>query len=353
MSEYGALTFGDALRSVLATLPEQAELDILVAPQARAAVAEWVIAASRTAPVHLHTAPEGLAFSLWTQDYFLARTDGSLVLPPSLNRFHDDRAAAFLGQIIDSGVTTAMQAFEGGNLLAIGEWLLIGGDTEDAVSTGALDPSRRAIVLSCAEPAPGEETLTRDSPAPGWQEKLRYRSDAGSLQPVFHLDLFIAPAGQAANGLPRVLVGCPVLGAKILNHPVPAHADAARFDEIAAQLTRQGADVIRNPMPLICKDHTDRKTRIWYHLPVNNVLVEQVPGQSGRVWLPCFAQPPWAELEAIDDANAEIWSDLGFTVTRVPNMLGPAENLGSLHCMAKVVARDERRFEPERRGVSS
>ena len=125
----------------------------------------------------------------------------------------------------------------------------------------------------------------------------------------------------------------------MLGHPLWPGALADAFDQIADQLADEGAEVIRNPMPLIWKDNEEEKHRTWYHLPVNNVLVEETGDQGKTVWLPCFGGDAWPELQAVDDTNAAIWALMGYSVVRIPGLRGLAENLGALHCMAKVVER--------------
>ena len=270
----------------------------------------------------------------------MARTDGVLLRPECLPRFDDFPASAVLGRRIAPRVQNARLSFEGGNLMACGPWLMVGGDTPDAA---ALDRTRTRVMLACRGPGLGEAQRTAGHLAPGWTETLRYRVSAGSLQPQFHLDLFVAYAGRGGDGRLRFLIGCPRLGADLLGHAVQEHADADRFDQIAVALTERGALVIRNPLPLIWRDDIPAKRRIWYHLPVNNALVQQADGTGGDVWIPVFAEPPWEELALVDAANIRIWQDLGFRVHRIPRMLGPAEKLGALHCMAKVIERDHPR----------
>lgn len=235
--------------------------------------------------------------------------------------------------------------FEGGNIIAAGNWLLIGADIvtqtscDPAKLARLIDPTRQPVVLSTKTPVEPEVTEPTDRPAPGWTHTLRWKLGQVSRQPMFHIDLFVAPAGTADDGSPRFLVGCPRQAAEIIGHPLWPHAMADQFDEIATQLTDAGADVIRNPLPLIWKDHLENRHRTWFHLPVNNVLVEDL-GPGGRtVWLPGFASPAWSELAEIDNQNAAIWSMLGYSVIRIPGMMPLAENLGSLRCMAKVIAR--------------
>ena len=345
VSSYGAQTFGSAIQSVLSGLPREARLDILVSASALDTVSEWLRAAGPGETACLIEAPDELAFSLWTQDLFLARANGEVEFPPQFQRYQDLQAAKVLTSGAELNTHAANIYFEGGNVLAAGNWVLIGEDValqnqvDPDVLVSAIDPGRRPIILGTELGDAHEVTRATDRPAHGWKETLHWRMPDGSRQPLFHLDLFIAPAGTGESGQPRFLVGCPRRGASALGHPVLPQALADAFDRIAGQLVEAGAQVIRNPMPLIWKDDPDKQERLWFHLPVNNVLVENLGHERKTVWLPCFASEHWPELQEIDNANAAIWALLGYSVIRIPGLMPLAENLGALHCMAKVVER--------------
>lgn len=310
------------------------------------AVSGWVAKSGPGAQACLVEAPADLPFSLWTQDLFLAREDGRLNMPPHFDRYKDLDAARLLAQGAGHPTAETPIYFEGGNLIAAGELLLIGADLVtqnggDAEALAAqLDPSRVAVVLGTKEPLEAEVTEPSTRPAKDWTQTLRWKIAQGSAQPMFHLDLFVAPAGTLRDGTPRFLVGCPRRAARLLRHPERPHALSDQFDDIARALEATGAQVIRNPLPLIWKDQPDDRHRTWFHLPVNNVLLEDAGREARSVWLPCFASKTWPELAVIDNENAAIWAMMGYSVTRIPWMMPLAENLGSLHCMAKVVARE-------------
>ena len=345
VSEYGARTFGTSIRNVLARLPREARLDILVAPQVLDQVSRWLNEAGPGEVATLIEAPENLAFSLWTQDLFLAYETAGLAVPPHFQRYQDLNAAKILASGAEVKLGTSSLYFEGGNIIAAGDWLLIGEDmlgqnhSDAATITGKLDPTRKPVVLGTDLGGAAETRRATERPEPGWTETIHWRMPEGSRQPLFHIDLFISPAGQGAHGQPRFMVGCPRRGAELLGHSVMPQALADGFDRIAEQLAGHGAEVIRNPMPLIWKDLPEKKERLWYHLPVNNVLVEDTGPGGKTVWLPSFASETWPEIQAIDDTNAAIWAMLGYSVIRIPGLMPLAENLGALHCMAKVVER--------------
>lgn len=346
VSAFGARTFESCCLSVLTSLPEDAQLDILVSPDAKTQVQGWIDIAGRAERTKIVSAPDDLDFSLWVQDVFAIRAGTPrLILPPRFDRYNDLKAAEFLADATGLATERLAYPFEGGNILACDDWLLIGGDGLDhanidaATFSAALDPHRRPIVLECAEALPPEQTRPILGQREGWTETLYHCEFLGRRQPLFHIDLFVAPGGRNGSGQPRFLVGCPQLGGELLDQEVPDHALVSAFDEIAQQLVIAGAEVLRNPMPLIWVDDVDKRHRTWFHVPVNNVLVEDC-GPAGRgVLLPCFGQDHWSELEIVDSANRQIWENLGFTVRPIPGLLALAENRGALHCMCKVIKR--------------
>ncbi|MFK7943720.1 MAG: hypothetical protein AB8B85_12520 [Paracoccaceae bacterium] len=316
-----------------------------MAEPATAKVAEWVAKSGPGAEACLIEAPADLPFSLWTQDLFLARVNGELVIPPHFDRYRDLDAARILANGAGHPLAETTAYFEGGNIIPAGDLLLIGADlvtlnggNAEALATH-IDESRRPLVLGTAAPVKPETTEPTERPAKGWTHTIHWKISEGSTQPMFHIDLFVAPAGEEHDGTPRFLVGCPRRAARLLRHPDRPHALADKFDEVAATLEKAGARVIRNPLPLIWKDQPEKQHRTWFHLPVNNVLIEDLGPQGRTVWLPGFASKTWPELSVVDNENAAIWAMLGYSVTRIPGLMPLAENLGALHCMAKIVAR--------------
>lgn len=346
VSSFGADRFARCCQSVLSSLPREVHIDILVSPPAASRVRDWIDAAGRTERTMIIPAPEDLDFSLWVQDVFAIRAGTPrVVMPASFERYNDLKAAEFLADAAGLATERLAFPFEGGNVLACDDWLLIGGDGLELAGTrgtdfgAALDPHRRPLVLQCVDALPAELTRPIAGQPGGWTETLYHCEFLGRHQPLFHIDLFVAPAGRTGNGQPRFLVGCPRMGADVLGQSLPEHALAPAFDEIAAQLEAEGAAVLRNPMPLIWVDDVDKRHRTWFHVPVNNVLVEDCGPAGRRVLLPCFAQDHWAELEAVDSANRQVWERLGFEVRPIPDLLALAENRGALHCMCKVIER--------------
>jgi hypothetical protein len=85
-------------------------------------------------------------------------------------------------------------------------------------------------------------------------------------------------------------------------------------------------------------DYPEERVRQWYFATSNNCLVE-ITDTSKRVWLPTYGHGPWRALAATDEASREIWEELGFEVVQLGDFHPFAQNLGSLHCIKKYLAR--------------
>lgn len=155
-------------------------------------------------------------------------------------------------------------------------------------------------------------------------------------RPLFHIDMFISLVGKNANGQYTVLVADPQLAADILNEPLPEGAMQEVFNDIAAQLTILGFNVIRNPIPMAYDDDDSEKTRYWYFATSNNVILQDTPKV---VWIPTYGHGVWSSLAATDARNKEIWENLGYEVRQLADFHPFAANLGAAHCIKKYLAR--------------
>ena len=192
--------------------------------------------------------------------------------------------------------------------------------------------SRELIVVGTNRPIPLR-------PFYGTREDDGYYVDiagdgAGTYQPIFHIDMFITPAGREEDGRYRVLVGDPSLAADLLGERVAPHAMRPVFDSVAHVLERLGFEVIRNPLPLVYVDDPVERVRLWYFATANNALVE-----PGRVILPTYGHGAWESLEVVDRANADLWRSLGYEVVELVDCHPLAEALGVVHCIKKYLRR--------------
>lgn len=358
-------TYADLLR----LLPATCRLTILCHP-AVADDLDRIIERERPAdrPTVI-PAPDYLSFTVWAEDGYVAVADVGtdpprtfLVEPFSFPRYGDGLIAELVAEATDVQSTQVPLYFQGGNVLSGDDFILIGADyLTNTLDTwrqydpvvGGQGPLAQQVAdlfvrsfgaghelhfVGLRRPIPGDLLAPRPFRQDGedWTEDVG--AGAGSLQPIFHIDMFLSMAGRAPDGRYRVLVGSPQAAAAILGQPVPDHALAPAFDEIARRLGGLGFDVIRTPLPRVYVDYPGDRLRQWYFATSNNCLVE-ITDDSQRVWLPTYGHGPWEALAATDRANREIWEGLGFEVVALGDYHPFAQNLGALHCIKKYLAR--------------
>jgi hypothetical protein len=346
-----------AYRDLLAKLPVQTSYLVLAHESVADTVRGW------SDRLDVVAAPEHLHFSVWAEDGYAAVVDSGttyLVEPFSFPRYGDSLAADLLANA-DPALerTQAPLYFQGGNILIGDDFFLIGADypANTLRYVGSvlmpepgelpaelirrlygeyLDPQRRLSYVGSTLPVPEERTRRITIDGADWTEILYAGNRPGTMQPIFHIDMFISLAGRGTDGRYRLLVGDPQAAADILGIPTPEHAMSQVFDDIATGLRRHGFNVLRNPLPLAYLDDLERKTRSWYFATANNVLVS-----DGVVYLPTYGHGAWPELAATDEANGQIWTELGFQVVYLADFHPFAVNLGAVHCIKKYLSRDE------------
>jgi hypothetical protein len=354
-----------AYQDLLAKLPSSTRFRVLTHESAQISVGAWF--AGRTARIVL--APDHLNFSVWAEDGYVVVRDQPtgetfFVEPFAFPRYGDSLIADFISSGTGTGDTQAPLYFQGGNVLIGDDFFLIGADYpaetlrqylgrvivpnagesgEAAVRrlyTEYLDTARRLMYVGATIPVPAETIRDVTIDGQQWRELLYFGNRPGTSQPLFHIDMFISLAGRGPAGKYRLLVGDPKRAADALGEPARPHAMQEVFDNIARRLGQLGFEVIRNPLPLAYMDDPAERLRTWYFATGNNALVEIVPGSS-TVWLPTYGHGDWAQLSAIDAANAGIWESLGFTVRMLGDFHAFAENLGAVHCIKKYLARGQ------------
>ncbi|HEY7088945.1 MAG TPA: hypothetical protein VH518_12700 [Tepidisphaeraceae bacterium] len=131
-----------------------------------------------------------------------------------------------------------------------------------------------------------------------------------------------------AKGNHTMLVGDPSL-AKALVSPESLSADfspatQARFDVVAEQLESLGYNVVRIPTVI----WPDQKTYFTYV----NVIMDSRDGRQ-IVYMPIYQG-----AEALNDAAAKVWQNLGYQVRRV-DCTSSFHDFGNLHCLVNVLER--------------
>ena len=338
-------------RDVLAAFPENTHFLILCNRAVEPTVRGWVEAAGGSMRTRFIPAPDDMDFSIWAQDAFLtARCDEAtgarpcLLTPPAFDRRQDGDVAALLEREAGFGRETLEAAFEGGNILVGDEALLIGADAADADGGNLgrfadVAGSRRVHVVASRVPVPEETTIDVEIAGEAWRAVFHRGNKPGTRQPLFHRDMFLTLAGRGNDGRECVLVGDITLAAQTLGGGRVPEAIQAALDDIAEQLLALDFDVIRNPLPMVFCDQPETRLREWYFASSNNALVQDCPEGGRLVLLPTYGHGNWPELAATDETNASLWRGLGFDVRPIAGCQALAENLGGLHCIAKVLER--------------
>lgn len=349
---------------LLGKLPRRTQLVFVVHASVRALlddVLRRLAVADRSTVIE---APDRVHFSVWVEDTCVVTQDAEtgvvfLTAPVSLVRIEDARIAEIFVSQTDLRRHRTELYFEGGNVLIGDDFWLLGADHAqhslhlglvqpadgepplDAVrrSFGAhLDPTRKLHLVASTLPVPPQLERPLRLGGEDWTEVLYAGNLPDTVQPIFHIDMFVSLAGRDPEGRPIVLVGDPRTASEILGEPSLPQTMVPIYDDIARSLAHDGFQVIRNPLPLVHQDDPAERRRKWYFASSNNALV-QISGTDKAVWLPSYGYGSWAHLAATDEANRQIWEALGFQVTMLTDCHALAYNLGGVHCIKKYVAR--------------
>lgn len=356
--------YSDVYEDLISKLPQATAFVMLSQSSTKSKLDALLSRAGADSRTTVIEVPDSMRYTVWAEDaYAAARDEDSgtsyLIEPASFPRQEDALTADIVAANTDIGQSHASLYYQGGNILIGDDYWLIGADYPNkSISLGLVRPDhaetrlaaiRRAYGLSLdvnrtmhlvGSTLPVPTQLEREITINGqrWKEELHAGNTVGTVQPMFHIDMFVTPAGRDSSGNPQVLVGDPRLASQLLNEPLEIHAMAHIYDDIAKKLANIGFSVVRNPLPLVYQDDPSRRTRYWYFATSNNALVE-IDEASKHVWFPTYGYGPWANLTATDEANKQIWESLGFAVTMLGDFHPFAFNLGAAHCITKFIAR--------------
>jgi hypothetical protein len=366
---YAVSGLGYIYQELLDKLPATTRFLIATHEETKSTIEEWLKARGIENRVELFTIADHLDFSVWAEDGYVIAKDADsgntyFVEPFSFPRYGDSLISDFAANATDLENTQAPVYFQGGNVLIGDDFFFIGADypansmnylqNHLTMPPGAepvefirelykeyMDHKRELIYIASAVPVPEEQTREVTVNGEKWTEILYGGNKSGTLQPLFHIDMFLSLAGRDSSGKFRVLVGDPSLAAKEVGEQPNPHAMQAAFDSIAAGLTKRGFAVMRNPLPLAYEDSVERKERFWYFATSNNCLVQIDSQAKNTVWLPTYGHGNWTKLAATDAANRRIWEGFGFEVQQLGDFHPFAANLGALHCIKKYLGRTE------------
>ncbi|HET6244363.1 MAG TPA: hypothetical protein VFF35_07575 [Bacteroidia bacterium] len=348
-------------------LPEHTEIIILAQNGCHAFLNAWMLEKKMGKQVRLIEFPDYINFTIWAEDAYAIVKDAVsnksyFIEPHSFPRWEDGFIADFVAKDLKWGRTQIPLYFEGGNILVGDDFFLIGadhpiislkyissmviskkGESKSKLITRLykkyLDRTRKIIYVGCTLPVPSSKESDFEYKGERWKQYYYRKNEGGTVQPIFHIDMFLTLAGRSENGKYRILVGDPKLASELINLPVLSYAMTELFDNIANNLIKAGFEVIRNPLPLIYFDDEKEKLRTWYFATSNNALVEIINYEIKTVWLPTYGYGNWKELKKTDDYNKKIWKDLGFKVISLGDFHPFIENSGSLHCIKKYLER--------------
>jgi len=355
-----------AYRDLLSKLPVTIKFIVVTHTSVEPTVAQWFKVAGFNS-VEMLAVPDHLHFSVWAEDgYVVAKDTASgetfFVEPFHFPRYADGLIADFVSNGTSLSHTQAPLYFQGGNVLVGDDFFFIGADypanslgyinkvivpalgekpfdTVHRLYREYMDKARDLYYVGSTIPVPSETRRSIVIDGEQWTEVIYSGNKEGTVQPLFHIDMFITFAGRDAGGKYQLVVGDPSLAAQALGVPLWPHAMQEVFDNIATGLNTLGFSVTRNPLPLVYVDDSSTRERLWYFATANNALVQIIDDGKKNIWLPKYGFGGWTSLVETDNMNVKIWESLGFTATLLSDFHPFAENLGAVHCIKKYLDR--------------
>lgn len=392
-----------AYQSVISALRTGTKFVIVHHPDGKPVIESWFTDAGHDlASVTFVELPDYVMFTDWAEDAYVSLRDSGTGVHYLMEPWEFKRAgdALIADAVEENTATVASQApliFQGGNCLVTDRHWLLGKDYfADSIDTvqgprapvsipqgedvsdfvkrlfkDYVDEQRELLVVGTDKPIPIAAMR-------GIVEHGAYFLDlpsggAGTFQPIFHIDMFLTPFSEDANGRLRFLVGDPTLADLILGTSSP-YSLPDIYDKIAADLTAAGFAVTRNPIvhrAVNSRSFTVKQlvdiaakpgnedlvaavkelkvagamandqvtVREWHHITWNNCLVEASVSEGKHVYLPTFGYGANADLQAIDAHMKQLWEGFGFTVHLLGDFNSFAERQGVVHCIKKYLSR--------------
>jgi hypothetical protein len=336
------------LDQMLATAPPEVTVTILTHELALARAHSWVNA-RRQAGTRLVPIDNTCRFTVWARDLFLVRLGAggpTAFAPCAFPRAQDEEFAPMAAAALGLPFERSDVFFQGGNVIADERAILIGADDHAITLSGRperaprmsaahfarrLAASHHALVLSARGFSRTQNYLPLDG-REGWLERHHAGSPPDSRQPVYHLDMSLAPLGDG-----RIAVGDIRLARDILAVGTTDIALDLALDDIAQQLVRAGYVVTRAPLPLLSYDDIESKVRTWYFASPLNVISDPI---RRRVWVPVLANGADANgLAAINQFHTKLWRAAGFDVIPLNGLDPILRRLGGPRCLAQAVPR--------------
>ena len=363
--------YRDVFVDLFGQLPSSVDLTVLAHASVVGELQQSLQRLRQGAETTIVEAPEYLRYTVWAEDPCVVVEDVAtdpprrfLVEPFTFPRAGDSIVAELVAEASEIQSIQSPLYFQGGNILVGDDFVLIGVDyLFETLETFAryrpvlglpddrgaaqefvvdlfgktFDPARNFFFAGTRLRVPDVETRPVTIDGEQWTEVLY--AGRGNQQPIFHIDMFVSLTGRGPSGRYRLLVGSPAEADRLLDRPTLPQALSELFDDVARELEAQNFDVVRNPLPLTYVDDPEARQRFWYFATSNNCLVQIDEAEGNHVWLPTYGHGAWSELTATDDANRRVWEELDFTVHQLADFNVFAQNLGSVHCIKKYLAR--------------
>lgn len=279
---------------------------------------------------------------VWIQDLFAICCRHNIMVP-SRSRVHERELIAKLARSSQMPLVEASFHFEGGNILHMGEDLLVGRNT---LLLNGLDPQdhqynfelEKRLEKDLLDGFGGRRLLWIGSQMPMSLGKEWFQSSESTFQPFFHLDMFLLPIGRIASGEMAVALA-EIRPEYIVCRP---GKDVAALEtiqssllEIRSQLENAGYKVLDLPVAIGVSGSTPR---IFSQL---NGL--SVPDSLGpRLVLPDYSElpsGPWRSAVVDIQARSQAFlRNIGIDVNYLRGgyeKFGP--RFGALHCTTKII----------------
>ena len=385
--------FAAIYQALLQTLPASVKFVCLVNSASKPVVEGWLQQYNRAATADVVEAPDHVGFSVWAQDAYAVSTTSAnetfFIEPLSFLRYADAVISDYISSATSIRNFQTPLYFQGGNILVGDDFWLIGidyptktlsyvegaaivpqsGETPERLVrrlfSDHLDVHRKLYYVGSTVPVPSEDIVLAKEGGKYFVDHVYQANHEGTAQPLFHIDMFVTPAGRANSGKYRLLVGDPSLAPASPSTSAPGYSMQRVYDAIAKSLEAD-FEVLRNPLPLTFHSRkiavaslnlpqdpdlhaiylelnkaglSEVELRSWYFATANNALVQNDPTDR-HVWLPTYGHgAAYSYLQASDATNRKLWESLGYTVTELPSFHRLARGLGAVHCIQKYLAR--------------
>ena len=313
--------------------------------------------------------PENYSLTIWPQDPFLVLQgdDGPrLLASPEFARADDIEMAKVVSEHLGLPLEYAPLNFEGGNIVASDDFVLIGANTirsnaieqqqpEQAIAEQFRDLLGKPVIVIGPAPQPighidmmltplGDRRLMLADPA--WGARLAAAALATNPAEVDEFERnaernFFGHADiTSVNALDGSIIRPPPIVGTTTQAIAESRAIAGTLDRVAETLSSLDFEVIRipflyrQPPPLesFAEGETITSQPGYPQLTYNNALIE-IAGEHKVVYLPTYG---W---ESLDNAAVDTWRDQGYEVVQIPGFTTNAMYGGALRCSVKVLRR--------------